>query len=82
MVIHDGSECTFAPLPPAELKLKMASRMPKGIFIERCDLIDGHYEEIMAAKPDVSKNSAGYYLWNVYDRKTGVFDLTKLIVGS
>ena len=36
----------------------------------------------MAAKPDVSKNSAGYYLWNVYGRKTGVFDLTKLIVGS
>ncbi len=34
----------------------------------------------MAAKPKVSKNSAGYYLWNVWDKKT--FDITKVIVGS
>ena len=24
----------------------------------------------------------GYNLWDVWDRKTGIFDLTKLIVGS
>ena len=36
----------------------------------------------MAAKPDVSKNSAGYYLWNVYDKNTGTFDVCQLIVGS
>jgi hypothetical protein len=30
----------------------------------------------------VSKNSAGYYLWNVWDEKKEIFDLTKLIVGS
>jgi len=30
MVIHDGSECTFAPLPPAELKLKMAQQDAEG----------------------------------------------------
>ena len=37
---------------------------------------------ITAAKPNVTKNSAGYYLWNVWDKKTGIFDLTKLFVGS
>ena len=36
----------------------------------------------MGAKPAVSKNSAGYYLWNVYDKTTGTFDLCQLIVGS
>ena len=45
-------------------------------------LITEHYDEIMAAKPTVSKNSAGYYLWNVYDKVTGTFDLCRLIVGS
>src|SRR5690606_11670583 len=34
------------------------------------------------AKPKVSKNSAGYYLWNVWDRDKKIFDLTKLLVGS
>ncbi len=45
-------------------------------------LIEDNYDVIKAAKPDVSKNSAGYYLWNVWDRQTGVFDITKIIVGS
>lgn len=45
-------------------------------------LITERYDEIMAAKPTVSKNSAGYYLWNVYDKATGTFDLCRLIVGS
>jgi FAD/FMN-containing dehydrogenase len=36
----------------------------------------------MAAKPHVSKDSTGYHLWNVWDRESGVFDLTQLIVGS
>ncbi len=37
---------------------------------------------IKNAKPNVSKNSMGYTLWRVWDRETGIFDLTKLIVGS
>ena len=40
-------------------------------------------KEIIAdAKPNVSKNSAGYALWDVVDEQRGTFDLTKLIVGS
>jgi FAD/FMN-containing dehydrogenase len=46
------------------------------------ELIDQNYDLIKKAKPDVSKNSAGYFLWNVYDRQTGIFDINKLIVGS
>ncbi len=36
----------------------------------------------MSAKPDVSKNSAGYLLWNVYDKEKKIFDLTRLFVGA
>ena len=53
-------------------------RLYKKVF----DLCEAHYDEIKAAKPQVSKDSTGYHLWDVWDRETGVFDLTKLIVGS
>src|SRR3989344_3801070 len=44
------------------------------------ELVRDNYELIQKAKPKVSKNSAGYYLWNTWDGKT--FDLNKLLVGS
>jgi len=46
------------------------------------DLCEKHYDEIKAAKPAVTKNSMGYTLWEVWDRETGIFDLTKIFVGS
>ena len=44
------------------------------------ELIKENAELIRTAKPNVSKNSAGYYLWNVWNGQT--FDLNKLLVGS
>ncbi len=83
MVIHDGIEEVFEPLTMAELEEKKKRQDAVGeIYRKMFDIIDGNYDEIMAAKPNVSKNSAGYYLWNVYDRENGIFDLTKMIVGS
>lgn len=64
-----------------EMKLKEDSEGGR-IHREMFTLINDNYDVIMAAKPTVSKNSSGYYLWNVYDKKSGVFDLSKLIVGS
>ncbi|MDB5238877.1 MAG: FAD-binding oxidoreductase [Candidatus Parcubacteria bacterium] len=46
------------------------------------DLIMNNAELIGSAKPVVSKNSCGYYLWNVYDKAARTFDLTKMIVGA
>ena len=50
----------------------------RGIF----ELCDKHYDVIKAAKPHVSKNSMGYGIWDVWDRDSGVFDMTRLIVGA
>jgi FAD/FMN-containing dehydrogenase len=64
-----------------ENKLKENSeggRIHKAMY----DLITANYDTIMKAKPTVSKNSSGYYLWNVYDKENETFDLSKLIVGS
>ena len=52
------------------------------VYKQLFDLCETHYDTIKAAKPQVSKNSMGYTLWEVWDRETGIFDLTKLIVGS
>ena len=64
-----------------ENKLKENSEGGR-IHKEMYDLITANYDTIMKAKPTVSKNSSGYYLWNVYDKENEIFDLSKLIVGS
>ncbi len=81
VVFQDGNEYVVAPLSKAELDLKMTQRNFEGqMYREIFDIVSKNQKELAAAKPIVSKNSAGYYLWNVWDGKT--FDLTKLIVGS
>jgi FAD/FMN-containing dehydrogenase len=83
IVLADGEEHTIWPLAGEALAAKLAEQSYEGDLYRRLyKLIDDNYEIIMKAKPQVSKNSAGYYLWNVWDKERGIFDLTKLIVGS
>ena len=83
MVLADGKEYTIKPLTMLELHKKMKKSDFEGKLYRRIyNLIDRHYDLIMKAKPNVSKNSAGYYLWNVYDKEKKTFDLTKLFVGA
>ncbi|GAC1413117.1 MAG: hypothetical protein NVSMB66_4200 [Candidatus Doudnabacteria bacterium] len=83
VVLQDGNEYLFRPLNELHLQEKMKLNTFEGdIYRKLYKLINDNYEMIMAAKPDVSKNSAGYYLWNIWDKQKGTFDMTKLIVGS
>ena len=83
VVFADGKEYLVRPLTKKELEAKMAQGNYEGNLYKRLfELIESNYEMIQAARPKVSKNSAGYYLWNVWNRETGIFDLTKLITGS
>lgn len=83
VLLSDGSECEFKALTKEELNEKMKLRNLEGeIYIKMYKLITENYDEILKAKPQVSKNSAGYYLWNVWDKKKDIFDLSKLWVGS
>jgi FAD/FMN-containing dehydrogenase len=82
-VFADGNEYEIKPLTREELAAKMKQKNFEGkVYKELFALIDTNYDAIQAARPAVSKNSAGYYLWNVWDRESGIFDLNKLIVGS
>jgi FAD/FMN-containing dehydrogenase len=83
VVFADGVERVVKPLNRSELDAKRAQKDFEGkVYREIFQLVDSRYDEIKAAKPHVSKNSTGYNLWDVWDREKGIFDLTKLIVGS
>ncbi|MCL4404309.1 FAD-binding oxidoreductase [Patescibacteria group bacterium] len=83
IVLGDGKLHNLKALSGNELEKKLAEKSYEGDIYRRLyKLIDDNYGEIMAAKPKVTKNSAGYYLWNVYDKAKNVFDITKVIVGS
>jgi FAD/FMN-containing dehydrogenase len=82
-VFADGIERVVKPLNKKELDAKMAQGDFEGkVYKQLFDLIEKNYDAIKAAKPKVSKNSTGYNLWNVWDRETGVFDLTQAIIGA
>lgn len=83
VVLSDGKIYEIKPLNEEELKKKMEQNDFEGnLYKKMYELITNHYDEIEKARPTVTKNSAGYYLWNVYDKQTGIFDLTKLWVGA
>ena len=83
VVLSDGSITTFKPLAPSELAEKQKLQTLEGdIYRKMSKLITENKELIANAKPKVSKNSAGYDLWNVIDAKTGMFNLSKLICGA
>ena len=83
VIFADGNEYTVVPLKKDELVRKMSQGDYEGeLYKQTFELLEKHYDEIQAAKPNVSKDSTGYHLWDVWNRESGIFDLTKLIVGS
>lgn len=83
VVYVNGERDLLRAFVDEELQAKLHEQTEGGrIHREMYALITENYDMIMKAKPTVSKNSSGYYLWNVYNKETGVFDLSKLIVGS
>jgi FAD/FMN-containing dehydrogenase len=83
VVLSDGSSVTFKPLSASELADKEKLDTFEGlIYREMRQLVDTHSSLIESKRPKVSKNSAGYALWNIRDAAKGTFDLSKLIVGS
>lgn len=83
VVLADGKRYTIKPLKSDELIAKTHQQDFEGqIYRHMFGLLDKNYKKIHAAKPKVTKNSTGYNLWDVWDKETGIFDLTKLFVGS
>ncbi len=83
IVLEDGHEYEVKPLDREGLKAKLSQEDAEGALYRKVwGIVSENKAALAAAKPKVSKNSAGYYLWNVWDEEKGVFNLLKLIVGS
>ncbi|MFA6585651.1 MAG: FAD-binding oxidoreductase [Candidatus Paceibacterota bacterium] len=85
VVFADGNEYVVRPLTQNELTKKITQGNFEGnIYKNIYNLINKNKDEIKHAKPNVSKNSAGYYIWNVLKNSlaNNFFDLNKLLVGS
>ncbi len=83
VVLGDGKEYVVKPINKAQLVRKMSQKDYEGrIYKDVFDLVEKNYDAIKAAKPSVSKDSTGYHLWNIWDRETGIFDLTQAFIGS
>jgi hypothetical protein len=73
VVLSDGNEYIVKPLNRDELNAKMDEDTFEGhLYRDTFQLLDAHYDEILAAAPKVSKDSTGYHLWNVWNRDTGI----------
>ena len=87
VVFADGNEYVVKPLDRNELNEKISQNDFEGeVYRKIYKLIQDNETEIKQAKPNVHKNSAGYYIWNVMKEKnfldSNFFDLNKLLVGS
>lgn len=83
VVLADGKTYTIKPLTKKQLERKIAEKTYESeLYRKVYELIEKNYDVVKNARPSVNKNSMGYNLWAVWDRETGIFDLTQLFTGS
>ena len=83
VILQDGIEYEFHKLSREELEAKKLQQNYEGEVYRRVEeLIIKNQPTIEKERPTVSKNSAGYSIWNVWDKKADTFDMTQLFVGS
>ncbi|HSX09573.1 MAG TPA: FAD-binding oxidoreductase [Candidatus Saccharimonadales bacterium] len=83
VVLSDGNVYEFKALTRQKLRSKLAKNDFEGkVYQKIYKLIKKNYDLLQQAKPKVSKNSAGYFLWNIWDKEKDIFDMNKLWVGA
>lgn len=83
VVLADSNEYTVKPLTKKQLEMKLKENTyESNLYKQVYELIEANYDLIKNARPHVNKNSMGYNLWSVWDRGTGIFDMTHLFTGS
>lgn len=83
IILSDGKEYLIKSLARIELETKISQSDFEGeLYRKVFKLVTDNEARLKEAKPKVSKNSAGYYLWNVWSSNDQTFNFCKLIVGS
>ncbi|MCR4328561.1 MAG: FAD-binding oxidoreductase [Patescibacteria group bacterium] len=81
MVLADGEEHAIVPVSRGSLIARSKKRdFESQTWRKLKQIVEKNAEEISRAQPDVSKNSSGYSLWNVWNGTT--LDPIRLFVGS
>jgi len=82
VVLHNGDVIETSRLSKKELAQKKKQQDLEGQIYNKLDeMINSNWDLIKDSKPKVSKNSAGYALWDI-KRSDGSFDLSQLFVGA
>lgn len=85
IILADGYEYTIRPISRRDLYKLIAEPTHLGqAYKKALEILESHKEEIKAARPRVSKNSAGYNLWNIESEIGGdtYYDFSQLFVGA
>ncbi|MCS7183812.1 MAG: FAD-binding oxidoreductase [Patescibacteria group bacterium] len=85
VVLSDGNEYYLEKIEGNELNNKLnLSDFEGEIYRKTYSLLKNNFDLIQRSRPKVSKNSAGYNIWDAYGYEKGkeFLDLTKLFVGS
>lgn len=81
VILEDGEEYTFNFTNKDKVTEKIRAGGLEGeIYRQMNMLLEHNKEKILSAKPKVSKNSAGYAVWNCI--VSGGMDLSKIFVGA
>ena len=81
VVLADGNEYVLEKLNSSELKKKMEQKDFEGeLYRKIYDLVTKNQDVIKKAHIDVTKNSSGYNLWDVWDGEN--FDLSQVFIGA
>ncbi len=80
-VLADGQAYVFGEISDRELENKLRLPGYEGeVYRKMFRLTKENFEDIQKARPAVTKDSAGYHLWTVWNKEK--FNLAKLIAGS
>lgn len=81
VVLADGNDYILEKISKAELEKKISQKNFEGdVYKKMFELITKNQELIKKSKIDVSKNSSGYNLWDVWNGE--YFDLTQIFCGA
>ncbi|MBC7512646.1 FAD-binding oxidoreductase [Candidatus Saccharibacteria bacterium] len=82
-ILSDGNEYEFKPLNRKQLKAKLELMTFEGdIYRQVTALLKQNRQLIKTHHPRVTKNAAGYPLWELWDQQEQIFNLGRLFIGS
>ena len=83
VLLSDGKEYSFKPLTRKQLKQKLELMTYEGeIYRKMVTLLKENRQLIKTHHPRVTKNAAGYALWELWDQHEQVFNLGRLFIGA